>query len=91
LLLIGIQGTPLIRFSTGSNTVELERRRRTLEQKVKEVAREDPDRAAAIIEGAELALPGNAASVKTIERCGGVFEGIRDTKFSPVRRYWIDL
>jgi predicted acetyltransferase len=26
-----------------------------------------------------------------IERCGGVFEGIRDTKFGPVRRYWIEL
>lgn len=33
----------------------------------------------------------NAASVKTIERCGGVFEGIRDAKFGPVRRYWIEL
>jgi predicted acetyltransferase len=33
----------------------------------------------------------NVASVKTIERCGGVFEGIRDTRFGPVRRYWIDL
>jgi predicted acetyltransferase len=33
----------------------------------------------------------NVASVKTIERCGGVFEGIRDTKFGPARRYWIEL
>jgi len=33
----------------------------------------------------------NVASVKTIKRCGGVFEGIRDTKFGPARRYWIDL
>jgi predicted acetyltransferase len=33
----------------------------------------------------------NVASVKTIERGGGVFEGVRDTKFGPVRRYWIDL
>lgn len=33
----------------------------------------------------------NLTSVKTIERCGGVFEGIRDTKFGPARRYWIDL
>ena len=33
----------------------------------------------------------NAASVKTIERCGGVFEGIRDTRFGPVRRYWIEI
>lgn len=32
----------------------------------------------------------NAASVATIERSGGVFEGIRDTEFGPVRRYWID-
>jgi predicted acetyltransferase len=33
----------------------------------------------------------NVASVKTIERCGGVFEGIRDTTFGPARRYWIEL
>ncbi len=33
----------------------------------------------------------NVASVKTIERCGGVFEGIRDTRFGPARRYWIEL
>jgi hypothetical protein len=33
----------------------------------------------------------NVASVKTIERCGGVFEGIRETKFGPARRYWIEL
>jgi predicted acetyltransferase len=33
----------------------------------------------------------NVASVNTIERCGGVFEGIRDTKFGPARRYWIEL
>ena len=34
---------------------------------------------------------GNVASVKTIERCGGVFEGIRDTRLGPARRYWIEL
>jgi predicted acetyltransferase len=33
----------------------------------------------------------NVASVRTIERCGGVFEGIRDTPFGPARRYWIEL
>jgi len=33
----------------------------------------------------------NVASVKTIERCGGVFESIGDTKFGPTRRYWIEL
>jgi predicted acetyltransferase len=33
----------------------------------------------------------NVASVKTIERCGGVFEDIRDTEFGPARRYWIEL
>ena len=33
----------------------------------------------------------NVASAKTIERCGGAFEGIRDTRFGPVRRYWIEL
>ena len=33
----------------------------------------------------------NVASVKTIERCGGVFESIRETKFGLARRYWIEL
>ena len=33
----------------------------------------------------------NVASMKTIERCGGVFEGIRDTRLGPARRYWIEL
>ncbi|WP_328584699.1 GNAT family N-acetyltransferase [Streptomyces sp. NBC_00370] len=33
----------------------------------------------------------NLASVKTIERHGGVFEEIRDTEHSPVRRYWIKI
>jgi predicted acetyltransferase len=33
----------------------------------------------------------NLASGKTVERCGGVFESIRDSRFGRVRRYWIDL
>ncbi|MGW4687314.1 GNAT family N-acetyltransferase [Streptomyces sp. NPDC004244] len=33
----------------------------------------------------------NLASVKTIERGGGVLEGIRDTEHGPARRYWIDI
>lgn len=56
-LLIGIQGTSLIRFSSGSNTFELERRKRNVEQAAAEVAKDDPDRAAGIIQGAELAMP----------------------------------
>lgn len=32
----------------------------------------------------------NLASARTIERCGGVLEGIRDTEQGPLRRYWID-
>ena len=66
-LLIGIQGTSLIRFSTGSNTVELERRKRTVERAVKEIAKEEPERAAGIIEGAELALPSFASIASTAE------------------------
>jgi len=31
------------------------------------------------------------AEVYEIERCGGVFDGIRDTKLGPARRYWIEL
>ncbi|MEU9836234.1 GNAT family N-acetyltransferase [Streptosporangium sp. NPDC048047] len=34
---------------------------------------------------------GNAASARTIERCGGVLEAIRDTGLGAVRRYRIDL
>lgn len=33
----------------------------------------------------------NAASVKTIERCGGAFEGISDSGTGPLRRYWFQL
>ncbi|MDO3703310.1 GNAT family N-acetyltransferase [Micromonospora sp. C28SCA-DRY-2] len=33
----------------------------------------------------------NAASATTIERCGGVLEGVGKTPFGPARRYWIDL
>lgn len=31
----------------------------------------------------------NTASAKTIERCGGLLEGIRLTPHGPARRYWI--
>jgi hypothetical protein len=67
-ILIGIQGTSLIRFSTGSNTVELERRRHKVEQAVAAAAKEDPQRAAGIIEGAGLALPvlGDFASTQAL-------------------------
>ncbi|MEV4709285.1 GNAT family N-acetyltransferase [Actinoplanes sp. NPDC049316] len=34
---------------------------------------------------------GNVASMTTIERCGGVFEGVRETKSGPLRRYWFQL
>ena len=33
----------------------------------------------------------NVASAKTIERLGGAFEEVRDTKHGPVRRYWITI
>ena len=33
----------------------------------------------------------NVASAKTIERCGGIFECVDDTRFGPARRYWIKL
>jgi predicted acetyltransferase len=36
-------------------------------------------------------LADNIASARTIERNGGVLEGIRETEDGPVRRYWIDL
>lgn len=36
-------------------------------------------------------LADNTASARTIERNGGVLEGIRDTERGPVRRYWLPL
>ena len=33
----------------------------------------------------------NTASARTIERCGGVLESIRDTDHGPVRRHWISV
>ncbi|RJO75633.1 GNAT family N-acetyltransferase [Nocardia panacis] len=33
----------------------------------------------------------NIASARTIERNGGVLEGIRQTDIGPARRYWIEL
>ncbi|GAA1843649.1 GNAT family N-acetyltransferase [Asanoa iriomotensis] len=36
-------------------------------------------------------LADNVASAGTIERNGGVLEGIRDAEHGPVRRYWIAL
>ncbi|MEV4618772.1 GNAT family N-acetyltransferase [Asanoa sp. NPDC049573] len=36
-------------------------------------------------------LADNVASARTIERNGGVLEGIRETVHGPVRRYWIML
>lgn len=33
----------------------------------------------------------NTASVRTIEQCGGAFEGISDSGTGPLRRYWFQL
>jgi predicted acetyltransferase len=33
----------------------------------------------------------NVGSVRTIERCGGVFEGLGETPFGPARRYWFEV
>lgn len=56
-LLIGIQGTPLIHFASGSNSVELERRRR-VQRALKRADEEDNlDKAAGIVEGAAIAEP----------------------------------
>ena len=33
----------------------------------------------------------NLASAKTVERQGGVLEGVQDTEHGPVRRYWIKI
>lgn len=58
LCIIGIQGTPLIKFGSGSNSFELERRRRNIEQAIESAKAEDNlDKAAGIAEGAALAQP----------------------------------
>jgi predicted acetyltransferase len=36
-------------------------------------------------------LADNIASARTIERNGGILQGIRETAHGPVRRYWIPL
>jgi predicted acetyltransferase len=38
-----------------------------------------------------VCAPDNVASVRTIERCGGAFEGLGDTPFGPARRYLFTL
>jgi hypothetical protein len=57
--LIGIQGTPLIRFTSGSNSFELDRRKRgELDRAVEEAKEENNlDRAAGIVQGAAIAQP----------------------------------
>jgi hypothetical protein len=58
-LLIGVQGTSLIRFSTGSNTVELERRKRQIVERALKEATEEPglERAEGIVEGIAIVEP----------------------------------
>ena len=36
-----------------------------------------------------VCAPDNVASARTIERAGGVFEGVRETELGPTRRYWV--
>jgi predicted acetyltransferase len=38
-----------------------------------------------------ICAAGNIASVRTIERNGGVLDEVRDTGLGAVRRYWITL
>ncbi|HEV2375911.1 MAG TPA: hypothetical protein VGS19_27560 [Streptosporangiaceae bacterium] len=63
-LLIGVQGTALIRFGTGSTSVELDRRAAAAVQRADEVAEVDPQLAMGILEGAAIIEPrvGPAAS-----------------------------
>jgi hypothetical protein len=56
-LLIGIQGTALIRLSGGTASVELERKQAAIAQRVSEVAELDPQLALGIVEGASIAEP----------------------------------
>lgn len=58
-LLIGVQGTPLIRFGSSSGSVELERRRRKKVQEALEQANEEnnAEKAEGIVEGVKLVAP----------------------------------
>jgi predicted acetyltransferase len=38
-----------------------------------------------------VCAPDNIASARTIERSGGIFDGIRDTELGPTRIYWITV
>jgi hypothetical protein len=63
-LLIGVQGTALVRFGSGSASVELDRRVAAAVQRADEVAEQDPQLALGILEGAAIIEPrvGPAAS-----------------------------
>jgi hypothetical protein len=63
-LLIGVQGTALIRFGSGTTSVELDRRAAAAVQRADEVAEQDPQLAMGILEGAAIIEPrvGPAAS-----------------------------
>jgi len=58
-LLIGVQGTALIRFGSSSGSVELERRRRRKVQQALEQANEESnaEKAEGIVEGVKLVAP----------------------------------
>jgi hypothetical protein len=56
-LLIGVQGTALVRFGSGSASVELDRRVATAVQRAGEVAEQDPRLALGILEGAAIIEP----------------------------------
>ena len=58
-LLIGVQGTPLIKFGSSSGSVELERRRRKKVQEALEQANEEnnAEKAEGIVEGVKLVAP----------------------------------
>jgi predicted acetyltransferase len=51
----------------------------------------DEARAAGLSRVLVTCAVGNVASARTIERQGGVFEGVADTELGRVRRYWIDV
>jgi hypothetical protein len=57
-LLIGVQGTPLVRFTSSSASVELSRRQRVNRALRMAKEEENPERAAGIVEGVAIAEPG---------------------------------
>jgi Restriction endonuclease len=66
-LVIGIQGTRLMRFTSGSNVVELEQKRRIIVAAEKAQEEGNPERASGIVEGAAIVNPALSAQATGLQ------------------------